>query len=89
LKLVIKNYYTVISASSNTATWMHGTPTYEMIIYPSTDRGPLDTPGTTGPIDTSDHSVMLNQGYIYKPDDWRNVEMTCYYSVFARKSAES
>jgi hypothetical protein len=37
-------------------------------------------------LDTYDHSEWAARGYIYKPNDWKNVEITAYYKIIKLKS---
>ena len=32
-------------------------------------------------LDTYDHSEWADRGYIYKPHDWKNIEITAYYKI--------
>lgn len=37
-------------------------------------------------LDTYDHSEWASRGYIYKPHDWQNMEITAYYKIVKLKS---
>ena len=37
-------------------------------------------------LDTYDHSEWATRGHIYKPHDWKNIEITAYYKIVRLKS---
>ena len=64
--------YTIVAAGDST-TWLHGSSTYWTIVYPDTN-----VPSGSAPVGTTDHSLMLKNGFIRDATDWRAVEMTIY-----------